>query len=214
MDPHTPSHCKLLDSNTAICFAAEAPWTPTPSIGALPTCPLLAPLNNNEQKMTNTTKTKMKKLPHLPHPLSLNVLVLATNKWSATTHPIKGYVIGYLGYTISYQHFYFHNNQVLQTKAFTASTTTTTIGHSGKPRGSTELDAIIRHNCAITKEDYTFFAVVVLGVHPGKMHGDQPSNGSFVNMLLCNFMILTNLNAVFALDKPDNQRGLAQILAC
>jgi hypothetical protein len=34
----TPPFCILLDdSSTAICYAAEAPWMPTPSIGALPT---------------------------------------------------------------------------------------------------------------------------------------------------------------------------------
>ncbi len=78
----------------------------------LPSHPPLALLNNNEQKPTgDTTKLKTKKnLPYLLHPLSLNVLPSLTNKWSATTHPIKGYVLGYLGFTISYRHFYFYNN--------------------------------------------------------------------------------------------------------
>jgi hypothetical protein len=93
----------------------------------LPSCPPLALLNNNEQKLTGaTTKLKTKKnLPRLLHPLSLNVLPSPTNKWSATTHPIKGYVLGYLGFTILHCHFYFHNNQVLQTKIFSASTPAT-----------------------------------------------------------------------------------------
>ncbi len=61
--------------------------------------------------------------------------------------------MGYNGLTISYQHFYFHNDHILQTKVFAASTTATTIGDGGKPRGSTELDAITGHNCAMTKDD-------------------------------------------------------------
>ncbi len=37
-DAPTPQHCILLDdSSAAICYAAEAPWMLTPSIGALPT---------------------------------------------------------------------------------------------------------------------------------------------------------------------------------
>ena len=91
--------------------------------------------------------------------------------------------MGYMGLTISYRHFYFHNDRVLQTKAFAVSTTATTVGDGGKPRGSTKLDAITGHNCAMTKEDYTTFAIVVLGVRQGTTHGDRPSEDSFVNLL-------------------------------
>jgi hypothetical protein len=175
--------------------------------------PPLGPLNK-QQPSSTVTKLKTKKtLTHLPHPLSLNVLPSPTNKWSATTHPIKGYVLGYLGFTISYHHFYFHNDQVLQTEVFSTSTTATTIGDGGEPHRSTELDAITGHNCAMTKDNYTIFAIVVLGVRLGRTHRDWPSKDSFINLLLCDYVMLTNLTAVFALNETIDRRGLAQILA-
>jgi hypothetical protein len=160
--------------------------------------PPLASLNDNRLWST-TTKLKTKEtLPRLPHPLSLNVFPLPVNKWSATSHPIRGLIMGYKRIPISYHHFYFHNDRVLQTKAFAASTTATTIGDGGKPRGSTELDAITGHNCAMTKQDYTIFATVVLRTQNGATHyGEQPSEGSFINTLLCDYVCLTNLSAFF-----------------
>ncbi len=50
--------------------------------------------------------------------------------------------MGYKGAIISYRHFYFHNDRVLHTKAFAASTTATTIGDGGEPRGSTEMQSL------------------------------------------------------------------------
>jgi hypothetical protein len=47
--------------------------------------------------------------------------------------------MGYKGITISYRHFYIHNDQVLQMKAFAASTTATTIGDGGKHEGAPSL---------------------------------------------------------------------------
>ena len=64
----------------------------------------------------------------------------------------------------------------------------------------------------MTKDDYnTIFASVVLGVCPGRMHGNRPSKDLFVNLLLCDYVVLTNLIAVFALNETSNRRGLAQI---
>ncbi len=45
----------------------------------------------------------------LPHPSSLDVLPSPTSKWSATTHPLKEEIFGYINSTISYHHFYFHH---------------------------------------------------------------------------------------------------------
>ena len=171
--------------------------------------PTLSPLDDNKLPSV-AIKLKMKTtLPRIPHPLSLNVLPSSINKWSTTSHPIKGFVIGYMGLTISYRHFYFHNDQVLQTKAFAVSTTATTVGDGGEPRGSTELDRITGHNCAMTKEDYTTFAIIVLGIRQGATHGDRPSEGSFVNLLLCDYVCLTNLMAVFRLNKNGDRCKLA-----
>jgi hypothetical protein len=66
----------------------------------------------------------------------------------------------------------------------------------------------------MTKEDYTTFAIVVLGVRQGATHGDRPSEGSFVNLLLCDYVCLTNLTAVFRLNENGDRRELAQILVC
>ena len=70
--------------------------------------PPLSPLDNNKFPSTATELKTKKPLPGLPHPLSLNILPSPTNKWSGTSQPIKGFVMGYKGLTISYQHFYFH----------------------------------------------------------------------------------------------------------
>ena len=77
---------------------------PLPSMAALQVREPLLPLNTNvtsaTDKPTEKIKIKKKKL-HLPHPCSLDVLPFSTDKWSATTHPIKALVVGYLGYHIS-----------------------------------------------------------------------------------------------------------------
>ena len=117
--------------------------------------------------------------------------------------------MGYMGLTISYRHFYFHNDQVLQTKAFAVSNTATTVGEGSKPRGITKLDMITSHNRAMTKEDYTTFAIIVLGVRQSATHGNRPGEGSFVNLLLCDYICLTNLTAVFKLNENGDRRKLA-----
>jgi hypothetical protein len=98
-----------------------------------------------------TSKIKTMHL-HLHHPCSLDVPPSPTDKWSATTHQIKGEIFGFVNYTLLHQHLNFHQGRVLHTKAFTVSTTATTVGDSGKPKGSTELDNVTGHNCAMTKE--------------------------------------------------------------
>jgi hypothetical protein len=130
------------------------------------------------------------------------VLPSPTNKWSATTYPIKAWIIGYLGYHISYEHFFFHQSRVLLTKAFATSTTISTVGDGGTPRGSTELDAIC--GSAMEKDEFYMFAQLVLGLRPSKQHGTKPSERSLVNMLLEDFVVISNLTTVFALDEPDD----------
>jgi hypothetical protein len=168
--------------------------------------PPLASLNNNRLWSTATKLKTKKTLPCLPHPLSLNVLPSPVNKWSATSHPIRGLIMVYMGIPISHHHFYFHNYQVLQTKAFAASTTATTIGNGGEPRGSTKLNAITGHNCAMMKQNYTIFTTVVLRTQKGATHyGKQPSEGSFINTLLCEYVCLTNLSAFFRLNEEGTR---------
>jgi hypothetical protein len=150
----------------------------------------------------------------LPHPCSLEVLPSPTDKWSAATHPIKGEICGFINSTISYQHFHYHQGCILHTKAFTTSTTAMTLGDGGKPKGSTELNNAIGHNCAMTEEEYVTFAIIVLGLCPGLQHGTRQTGRSLLNMLLDNFVTLTSLAAVYLLDNPTDKRALAHILAC
>ncbi len=72
----------------------------------------VAPSPTNGRHALTVDKTTMIKtmMLCLPHPKSLDVLPSPTNKWSATTHLIKGWTYGFLGYHIFYKHFYFHNN--------------------------------------------------------------------------------------------------------
>jgi hypothetical protein len=87
---------------------------------------------------------------------------------STTTHPINGWAFGYLGHHIFYKHFYFHQGRVLHTKAFAPSTTATTVGNGGNPRGSTKLDEVTWHNCNMSQDDYLVFSVLAFGLRQGK----------------------------------------------
>jgi hypothetical protein len=115
--------------------------------------------------------------------------------------------------TYSTKHFYFHDSQVLHTKAFAPSSTVTTVGDGGNPHESTELDKVTGHNCAMSQDAYNLFTLLVLGLRPDKNHGTKQSESSFINMLLEDFVSLTNLTAVFALNEPTDRKMLACILA-
>ena len=186
---------------------------PLPTSSELPARGPLLSLTSNTDHTTNQSTTKIKTLSlHLPHSLGLDALPSHTDKWSARTHPIKAQVVGYLEYHISYKHFYFHQGRVLLTKAFAVSTTASTVGDGGTPRGSTELDASCGFNCHMDKDEFYTFAHLVLGLRPPK-HGTAPSDKSFLNMLLSDFVMISNLTAVFAIDEPDERCTLARKLA-
>jgi hypothetical protein len=121
-----------------------------------------------------------------------------------TTHPVIGWAFGCLGYHIFYKHFYFHQGRAIHTKAFAPSTTVSTAGDGGKPRGSTELDDETGHNCAMSQDKYVIFTMLVLGLSPGKMHGTKQSDSLFINMLLEGFVSISNLTAVFAHNAPTD----------
>jgi hypothetical protein len=74
--------------------------------------------------------------------------------------------MGFNGMTISYGHYYFHQDRVLLTHTLATSTTATTVGDGGKPRGSTKLDDESGHNCYMTNAEYRTFAHLVLGLDP------------------------------------------------
>jgi hypothetical protein len=89
-----------------------------------------------------------------------------------------------------------------------------TVGNGGKLKGSTKLDNVTGHNWAMTKEYYVTFAVTVLGLRSGLQHGTRQTVRSLLNMLLDDFVTLTNLAAVYLLDEPTDKHALAHIMAC
>jgi hypothetical protein len=64
------------------------------------------------------------------------------------------------------------------------------------------------------QDNYTTFAITVLGARHGKTHAIRPSEGSLVNLLLSDYVVLTNLTAVFGLNEDGDRCELARILAC
>ena len=99
--------------------------------------------------------SKIKTMPlHLPHPAWMySPLPPINGAQPLTQSKVKSLALS--NYTLSYQHFYFHQDRVLHPKAFAVSTTATTVGDGSKPKGSTELDDVTGNNCAMTKEEYT-----------------------------------------------------------
>ncbi len=89
-----------------------------------------------------------------------------------------------------------------------------TVGDGGKPKGSTELDDVTGHNCAMSKKECTTFAVSVQGLRPDLQLGTRQTKRLLLNMLLDNFVTLTNLTAVYSLNEPTDKCALARILAC
>jgi hypothetical protein len=155
--------------------------------------------------------------PTLHHPCSLNVFPSPTNKWSKTSHPIKAAVLGYHDTRISYMHYYFHDRQVFLTQAFTASTTASTVGDGGHPRGSTELDDENGYNCRMTHKKFQEFGYLVFGLDSDSStatskhsQGFKQTNNSFLNMILGDFATITNLHPVITQEIKGDRHSLAR----
>ena len=105
---------------------------------------------------------------------------------------------------ILYKHYFFHDGWVLLTQAFTASTTASTVGDGGLPWGSTELDDETGHNCRMTHKEFQDFDFLVF--HGLDKHSSLGSswhslefaqmNQSFLNMLLSDFAMISNLHGM------------------
>ncbi len=103
---------------------------------------------------------------------------------------------------------------MLLTHAYATSTTATTVGDGGDPRGSTELDNKSGHNCQMNVE-FQVFSCVVLGLNStsnsmgagNERHKQR--NHSFVNMLPADFTTITNLHPVIHNEMEDDQQALA-----
>ncbi len=55
--------------------------------------------------------------------------------------------------------------------------------------------------------------MLVLGIWPRKMHDNKQTDSLFINMLLEDFVSISNLTAVFALNEPTYEWALERILA-
>ena len=81
----------------------------------------------------------------------------------------------------------------------------------GNLRGSTELDNKSGHNCQMTDVTFQIFAHLVLGLdstHNGMGTGIErymQRNHSFVNMLLADLAMITNLHPVIHKEITNNQ---------
>ena len=118
--------------------------------------------------------------------------------------------MGFHNAIISYMHYYFHNERVLLTQAFASSTTATTVGDGGQPRGSTELDDETGHNCRMSNKEFQMFAHLVLGLNSGDYdEGFAQTDHSFLNMLLNDYNNITNLNPTIHNEIEGDRRALA-----
>ena len=87
----------------------------------------------------------------------------------------------------------------------------TTVGDGGKPRGSTELDDESGHNCYMSNAEYRTFAHLVLGLDPTQdtigtgNKGYKQHDRSFANMLLANYVTITNLHPVISSKIAGNR---------
>ena len=56
----------------------------------------------------------------------------------------------------------------------------------------------------MSQDEYVLFTMLVLGLWLGKMHGTKRSDSSFINMLLEDFVSISNLTPDFALSEPTD----------
>jgi hypothetical protein len=135
------------------------------------------------------------------------------------THPLWDTVMGFNGMTISYGHYYFHQDCVLLTHAYITSMTATTVGDGGDPRGSTELNDKSGHNCCMIDAEFLIFAQLVLGLDSAHnsiatgSKGHKEHDRSYVNMLLTNYAMITNLHPVIHNKIANDRQALACALA-
>ncbi len=109
---------------------------------------------------------------------------------------------------------------MLLTQAFATSTTSSTVGDGGLPRGSTELDEETGYNCRMTLKEFQDFGLLVLGLYmqsssfgPSKhSHGFKQTDSSFLNMLLNDFVVITNLHPMIYQNIEGDRLSLTRAL--
>ena len=108
----------------------------------------------------------MPKHHHSKPPSPTNADAFPMEGWMTKDHPIECVVLGQIGEIIGYEDYYFENEQVLCTGAFSTSAVATRINNGAFPPSSTELNNITGHNCKMPKALYKAFYHHVLGLPP------------------------------------------------
>jgi len=149
------------------------------------------------------------------HPCSLDTLPSLDKKWSAMTHPLRTTVMGFNGMILSYAQYYFHQDRVLLTH-----------GHHRCRRRQPTLQhqAWLQVRSQLLHEWHKIldFANLVLGLdatHDGmvaRSKGHKKHDRSYVNMLLTDIAMITNLHPVIHNNNKvmDYWWALAHALAC
>jgi hypothetical protein len=83
----------------------------------------------------------------------------------SNTHPTICGVSGCIGTIIGYKDYYLKNKCILCTCIFSVTAVATTIDDGASPLGRTDLNNEMGHNCKISKEIYTFFGLLILGLN-------------------------------------------------
>jgi hypothetical protein len=83
----------------------------------------------------------------------------------SNTRPTTCGVSGHICTIIGYDDYYLKNECVLCTRVFSVAAVATTINNGASPLGSTELHNEMGHNCKMSKEIYTSFGLLVLGLN-------------------------------------------------
>jgi hypothetical protein len=164
-----------------------------------------------------------KKFHHTKPPSPTNIAAFPSKGWASKENPIMATVSGCNGTIIGYDDYYFHNEQILCTRAFSISAVATTINDGEFPPGSTELDDKTGHNCKMPRALYNTFCIRVLGLPQGS-HTIHRSEKTFRNMLLhdidallhyysVNYFTGSSSNNPEPISLPGDRSDMARILA-
>jgi hypothetical protein len=160
----------------------------------------------------------MPKHNRLKPPSPTNVDVFPIEGWMTKDRPIKCVISGPIGKVIGYKDYYFENEQILCTQAFSTSAVATTINNGAFPPGSTELDDDTGHNCKMPIALYKAFCHHVLGLPPNSWASHQ-TEMAFCNLIIQDLDAMIfyyntncyNVNQV-PFSYPGDQKDMARIL--
>jgi hypothetical protein len=163
----------------------------------------------------------MSKSPPFPRkkpPSPTSVSHFPNYGWMSNTHPTTCRVSGCIGTIIGYKDYYLKNEHVLCTRVFSVVAVATTIDNGASPLGSTELNDEMGHNCKMSKEIYTSFGLLVLGLNHNSW-ATACTEHAFCNLLIQDINAMMNywdtdnyVNGAPVL-LPDNRLDMACILA-